>query len=520
MDFLARDDDLIDLVHESIIVHRADGRILAWNSASEVLYGWSKGEAVGKTLDDVFGPIGETEIRPLRDQVRAEGRGHIEMSRRTRHGATRLVEIRWAVGVLDGSAGEIVETGRDVTESRAAGDALRKSEHRYRNLFQAMAASFWELDFSPVGEMLYRKKKSGVVDSFERYFAENPGFVREMMRETRVIDVNEQTVTLFGRGDKAEMLGTVEPFWPETSTHIYAASVLSAIGGKLNYSAPTTLRTIEGREFPALFTACYPPDTFNKGTLLVGVIDMSREIEAQRRAAQMQSDMAHAARVSMLGELAASIAHEVNQPLAAISANAEAGLRWLDRGTPDFREVKALTSRIATDSRRAASIIGRIRAMASGSRVESVPVSMNDMVSEATVFLRNEIQKRDVRVSLSLSGGLPMLLGDKVQLQQVIVNLAMNALQAMGGDVSATRVLVLRTRLIESHVVLEVEDNGPGIHLDHLATLFDSFFTTRPDGMGMGLAIARSIVQGAGGTIVAENREGGGARFTVSLPAI
>lgn len=519
MSLLVPDKDVLDLLHESVHVQARDGIIRRWNKASEDLYGWTAAEALGRPAKQFFDEI-DVQGRTIPSAGTSDGVWSGEARRRTRLGEELLLEVRrqWWVDPAGGSV--LIETARDITRSRAADEALRKSEHRYRNLFQAMAASFWELDFSEVGAMLYQLKKSGAVADFADYFAKHPEFVRDMMRATRVVDVNDQTVALFGRGDKHEMLTNVEPYFPEASTDVYAGSVVGAISNQLNYSRQTRLRTIDGQEFPALFTACFPPDTMNKGTLLVGVIDLSREVAAQTALAQMQSEMAHAARVSMLGELAASIAHEVNQPLAAIAANASAGLRWLQRDVPDLTEVNALTARIVADARRAADIVGRIRDMASGVHHENTAVQVNAVVSDAAVFLRHEIQSRDARVTLALAGDAADVLADRIQLQQVIVNLAVNALQAMDGAGTSPRWLTLRTANKGERVVISVEDNGPGIRPENLPRLFDSFFTTRSRGMGMGLAIARSIIQGFSGTIRAENRPDQGARFIVDLPAL
>lgn len=396
-----------------------------------------------------------------------------------------------------------------------AEEALRRSEHRYHNLFQAMAASFWELDFFPVGDMLRALRKQGVAD-YAGYFAQNPGFVRAMMRATKVVDVNEQTVSLFGRGDKAELLGSVEPFWPEASSPVFAAAVIHAVTGEPNYAAETRLRTIGGREFDALFTACFPPETMNKGTLLIGVIDISARRQAEAMLAKVQAEFAHAARVSMLGELTASIAHEVNQPLAAIATNAAAGLRWLSREEPELDEARALLGRIKADAARAAQVIDRVRSMAGGRAPQQAPVQLNEVVEEALIFLRHEFDSHGVRLSLALDPLAPVVMGDRTQLQQVAVNLIVNAVQAMEQTHPAARELTIRTRPTGAGVQVEVEDAGPG--LADQARVFDSFFTTKAAGMGMGLTICRSILEAHGGTIAAANAPTGGAAFTFEVP--
>lgn len=397
-----------------------------------------------------------------------------------------------------------------------AEEALRESEYRYRNLFQAMAASFWELDFTPVGAMLRQLRAEGVKD-YAVYFAEHPEFVRSMMRATRVIDVNDQTVALFGRGDKAELLRPLDDYWPEESNHVYSASVLAAVSGKASYATECRLRKLNGETFDALFTACFAPETVAAGKLLIGVIDISERVRAQAMLAQVQAEFAHAARVSMLGELTASIAHEVNQPLAAIATNASAGLRWLDRPEPDVAEVRALTQRIIADAQRAADIIARVRAMAGHRTPEPARLAINGVVEEAMHFLAHELQAHGVTLTLTLAKDLPPVLADRTQLQQVIVNLAVNAAQAMA-QTGPDRRLLVRTLARDGVVEVSVEDNGPGISAEHQQRVFDSFFTTKSNGMGMGLPICRSILETYGGAISVSNLDTGGARFSFTLP--
>ena len=401
----------------------------------------------------------------------------------------------------------------------SAEEKLRESEYRYRNLFQAMAASFWELDFSPVGAMLRSVRKQGVAD-LAQYFAENPAFVREMMHATRVIDVNDQTVALFGGAEKAALYQPLDVFWPEESTHVYAASVLAAVGGKASYATECTLRKLSGERFDALFTACFAPEAVANGKLLIGVIDISERVRAQAMVRQVQAEFAHAARVSMLGELTASIAHEINQPLAAIATNAAAGLRWLDRPEPDVNEVRAITRQIIADAQRAADIISRVRVMASHKTPEPAPLAVNGVVEEAMLFLAHELQAHNVSLRLALAKGMAPVLADRVQLQQVIVNLAVNAMQAMTQTSNAQRVLHISTRAEEGAVAIDVEDTGPGIDMAQQGRLFESFYTTKNNGMGMGLPICRSILETYGGAIAARNRAEGGACLSVTLPAV
>lgn len=408
----------------------------------------------------------------------------------------------------------------DITQRKKTEEALLYSEQRYQSLFQAMAASFWELDVSSVNELLRRLRDSGVVD-FRRYFRENPGIVRQMLRATRIVDVNDQTVTLFGRGCKRELLGNAEPFWPEESWQAFAESVLPGVAGKPAYSAETRMRRLDGSHVDVLFTACNLPTARRAGTVLVGIIDLSERNRAQYMLQQVQADFAHAARVSMLGELTASIAHELNQPLAAIATSGEASLRWLDRPQPDVEEVRASTQRMLIDARRASDIISRVRAMATRRGPERMPLSLDDVIREALLFLRHEVQAQHVTVSQHIDPRVPQVLADRTQLQQVIVNLAVNAMQAMEQAGTADRRLTFRTCAPdETSVLCIVEDSGPGIAPEHQPRLFESFFTTKDCGLGMGLSICRSIIEAHGGRITADNQAGkGGATLSFTLPA-
>lgn len=393
--------------------------------------------------------------------------------------------------------------------------ALRDSEYRYRNMFQAMAASFWELDFSPVGAMLRTLRKAGVND-YAAHFEQNPAFVREMMRATRVLDVNDQTIALFGAKTKADLMTTAELYWPESSNAVYAGSVVAAVSGKPHFAAETKLRRLDGSEIDVHFTAAFPPDSVAKGILLIGVIDISERNRANERARRLQAEFAHAARVSMLGELAASIAHEVNQPLAAIATNASAGLRWLNRPTPNIDEVRTLTTNIVADARRAADIIARIRGMATRREPDQVALDVNAVVRDAVQFLHHELQAKGVAVTLYLDPALPQIRGDRTQLQQVLVNLIMNAEQAMAE--APRREIAVATRNTGRTIEVAVRDSGHGIAPESLDRLFRTFFSTKVEGMGMGLPICRSIIEAHGGTIAATNNDSGGATFSFALP--
>jgi C4-dicarboxylate-specific signal transduction histidine kinase len=254
---------------------------------------------------------------------------------------------------------------------------------------------------------------------------------------------------------------------------------------------------------------------------LRGLIDGNDGSRTEEMLAKLQGEIAHAARISMLGELAASIAHEVSQPLTAIGSNTEAAQLWLDRSPPNFEEVRELTARTAVEVQRAADIIHRIRAMAVCSAPEQVPMPVNPMIEEAMLFLRHELQRNCVHVSLHIGDNLPEILGDRVQLQQVIVNLVVNAIQAMNTvDITARQLLINSSMLTANWLHITVEDTGPGIAPESHDRVFERFFTTKSTGMGIGLPICRTIIEAHRGRIrVANRRNSCGARFSILLPS-
>ncbi len=245
----------------------------------------------------------------------------------------------------------------------------------------------------------------------------------------------------------------------------------------------------------------------------------------QRRAAEQgmrkaQADLAHVTRVTTLGELAASIAHETSQPLAAIVSNGEAGLRWLNRESPNVDAAKVSLEKMVGSARRAHEVIARLRALARRSDTELATIDLNEVVEECLALIHREMEDRHVHLELSIDRSLPPILGDRVQLQQVIINLVMNALQAMTNPDSprVLRITASADGPDRDLAVLEVIDTGTGLAPEIAGKLFTAFHTTKTDGMGMGLSISRSIVEAHGGQIGASPNPLGGAIFTVRLP--
>jgi PAS domain S-box-containing protein len=669
--------DVPDLVEESVAVFDLNFKVTAWNTEAERLYGWTREEVIGGAIQSAVRCAPSEALAVIMAKVQQQGIWRGEFTRTTKGGAAVVVKAKWSLRKdAAGLPVDIVETTRDITDVRRTEEAFERLQYQYQNLFQASVASFWELEFSAVTDMVRGLKASGTGD-LRAYFDAHPGFVRDMVCATRILDVNERTVAMFGAREL--IMRGLSPFWPDESLPVFAASVASAFEGNPFFSAETVFTSLDGQRYDSLFTVSYPPRLKDSSRLLVGIIDITQarrakaaqeaserrsrdvfnfmpialfhtesrapvlevfqearaqgvsdfnrhlidhpdlvarlfagqqitevnqrtvdvlrgrsaadvigsvarfwtespqtfreimvarysgkksyetltrlttcdgavidvlffvafapitgkehvslvalidvsdRVKAESMLAKLQADIAHASRVSVLGELTASIAHEVSQPLTAIEANTEASLLWLAHPSPNIPEVRELCARTAQEVQRAADILHRIRSMAIRASPVKAPLAVNSIIEEALLFLRHELIRHDIETRLQLDAALPQIYGDRVQLQQVLVNLTVNAVQSMAAGAAQTKVLTIRTSpsRVDGSQVVEVEDTGPGIDPEALDRLFDGFFTTKPTGMGIGLAICRTIIESHGGQIDARNlTDRPGAIFTITF---
>jgi PAS domain S-box-containing protein len=507
--------DILDLLHESVITRDANGTILSWNAASELLYGWKREVAAGRNIDELL-RTQRGDLAELRAALLADGVWEGELVRFTRTGDQRVLDVRWTVERdACGDIQRIIETARDISRRAAVEDALRLSEYRYRNMFEAMAVAFWEVDFTEVGAMLITLRDQGVTDLRSHLLADR-AFVRTTMDRAIVLDLNPNGLRLFGAEERDAIVGkSVSAFWPQGSEPVYIDALIATMSRQPHIISETRLNRIDGEPIDVLFTVSLSQDNRRRGIMLIGIVDISARKCAEASLRQLQSEFAHAARISLLGELTASIAHEVNQPLAAIAASGAASLRWLAADTPNLDEVRGLAERTVADAQRAGAIVARIRAMAERRNPERRSLSLNVLIEDVVAFLGHELQSNGVSLDLQLEADLPDLIVDRTQMQQVIVNLAVNAAQAMIG--CDRRVLTIATSLLpDGDSAIMVEDSGIGLPED-ADILFEGFYTTKPTGMGMGLRVCRSLVEAHGGRIVAAQGDVG-ARFTVVLP--
>ncbi|WP_171944974.1 MULTISPECIES: PAS domain-containing protein [Bradyrhizobium] len=249
------------------------------------------------------------------------------------------------------------------------------------------------------------------------------------------------------------------------------------------------------------------------------VMDITATRRADEELHQTRTQLTHFARLTTLGELTASIAHEVNQPLSGVINSANAGVRWLDSQPPDVQKARQSIDRIIRDAGRASEVVARVRDLAKKTPPRKGWLNINETVEEIISLTRQEVRKNHVRLKSQLSAEIPLILADRIQLQQVILNLMINAVEALTAVPDAERVLQIATTIVPSgDVSLTVSDSGPGLDVEKLEEIFGAFYTTKPDGMGMGLAVSRSIIEAHGGSLWANKNEPRGAIFQFTLP--
>jgi signal transduction histidine kinase len=525
--------DILDLLDECVVRRDSEGRALSWNVAAERLYGWRKDDVIGRPIDEVLktrpiGRSGDPEIQPPIGTTPA-----IEMIRTTAAGVQIAVQIRWSrLARTTGPSKEIIEISR-----AAAGRELRPDlnsrdvstnhrpsvaeigEQRYRNLFQFVPVPVFRIDRSELAQFFEGLKADGVENLF-LYQATHPEFLGFALNSMKIVEVNRRAIELFGARDANEVLGPAARIWSE-SPEICLKSMQQRYEGGANFEAQIRFRTFDDQLLDVLYLTDFPEAIKNDPIGLACLVDISDRLKAQETLQTLRAEFAHAARVSMLGELTASIVHEITQPLTAIATSGEAALLWLDRPEPELTEVRALMANMVDDAERAATIVAKVRSMSAPRARTEETLVLADVIEEAISFLHHEIQRHGVKVKLDLASDLPELNVDRIQLQQVIVNLVINAIQAMAAHSNDGRpTLAVRTRLAAARsICVEIEDDGPGISPEHLTGLFERFFTTKANGMGIGLSISRSIIEAHGGSLQAMNKSNGsGARFCFTLP--
>ncbi|HXJ34596.1 MAG TPA: PAS domain S-box protein [Candidatus Eisenbacteria bacterium] len=613
---------LLDLTHDAVFVRDMDRRIIYWNRGAEELYGWTADEALGQVAHELLHtrlpiPFADVEAELLRN-----GSWQGDIVHTTRDGKQVVVASRW--GVERDESGDPVaflETTNDITERRRSEEALRRSEDKWRAVFEHNPTMYFMIDpagavvsVNPFGaenlgytvdelvghpvlnlfleadrEAARRKvaaclEHPGQIMTWELRKVRKDGtmlWVRETAKamrtaegelavlivceditqqkraedelrasegrfrtlvdhatdaffladerlatspgETswwRVIDVNREACDSLGY-TRDELIGMNAI---EVTPDLDADSIRKEFppGGSNILTFETRLRRKDGTSFPVEVRTRRFSEHGHRFSISL-VRDVAARNQAEQALREAQAALTHVTRLTTLGEVTASFAHELNQPLAAIVNNANACLGALSTGHQDPDEMRNALGDIVADAERASAVIDRVRALAKRSAPEHVKLRLVDVVNDVLALAAAEAVARHVTIQTNVAEDLPGILGDRVQLQQVLLNLVVNAMDAMGSVDERERLLQIRGRLDTDDgrraVTICVEDRGTGLQPEELPRLFNAFYTTKPYGMGLGLAISRSIIEAHGGRLWAESNRERGAVFSLRLPA-
>ncbi len=477
---------LLDLTHDPIFVCDMSGFITYWNHGAEELYGWSVAEALGRPAAALLQARFPAALSTLKAELLQRDRWEGEVVHVRRDGAEVIVVSRWSLQRdARGEPVAILSTNNDITERHRAAELLRRTQTQL-------------LDAQRIARM-----GSVTVDL-------TGGAITWSAEAVRILG--------FRPGERQDVAAALERVHPGDRARLRRCLV-RVIRGEVWLDFVGRLVLLDGG-LRHVHVFGHRLDDGDRAEVVGAIQDITDETEAQESLQQAQAALAHVTRVATLGELTASIAHEVNQPLAAIVTNGEAGLRWLDRAIPDIDEVRAALRRVVSDGKRAGAVVQRVRALVRKAPPQLAGIGIEEVVNDVVALMQREMAAQRVMLRLELASDLPRIRGDRIQLQQVMINLIVNGIQAMQAITDRPRNMVLRSALVGSDkVVVSVEDSGTGIDESIAARLFDAFFTTRAEGLGIGLSICRSIVEAHGGNLTVSRNAEHGATFHVMLPA-
>lgn len=477
--------DLLDLTHDTIFARDMNNVITYWNRGAEELYGWKSNEAVGRVTHELTQTIFPAPLEEINETLLSTDRWEGELIHTKRDGTKVVAASRWSLQRDEHDTPlAILETNNDISERRRAEEELRDSEEQWRAAFENNPTMYFMVD------------AAGITLSVNAFGAEQLGYPRDEL-------VGRPVLNIFYEADREAVWRNVNRCFDQLNRSMNWEARKVRKDGRVLYVRETA-RAVLMKNRPVILVACE---------------DITERRQAEEELQKTQAELAHIARVTTMGELTSSIAHEVNQPLAAIVTNGNACLRWLSNDPPNVEEARQTVTRMVKDGHRASEVVGRIRAFFRKTAPEKVRIDINQLIEDVIAMVPAELRRNRVQVRTELADDLPCVVGDQVQLQQVLLNLVINAIEAMS-TVNGPRELLIKSRRYESgSVLVGVQDRGVGFDEQNAAQLFNAFFTTKPHGLGLGLSISRTTIEAYGGRLWATGNDGGGATFQFTLPA-
>lgn len=424
-----------------------------------------------------------------------------------------------AVGFYLAITGGVSLIAFDVSTRRRATSALAQSEQRYRSIFEQNHVALCELNLAGLQEPLdaFHRARLGSVDD---YLTMNHTSVAQWLTDITFIDANEATVHLFGLQFRKDILGSIAPFIEDPGSLTFALFRQMIEGGG-RFERQLIVNTIDNRKATVILVVALPGHGGSLDRVACAIVDVTEREQAKTALLAAQDELARAGRIATVGAVSASIAHEVNQPIGAMVMSAQACLRWLRREIPDIESASRAAERAVKDGLRASEIVQRTREQLHYAKRRAEPTDLGQVITEVIHLLEREVSLAAAKVRTEVFVQAPIVLADRIEIQQVAVNLITNALHALERVPTSKREMAVTLTSDQlGRVRLSVIDNGTGISPENMSKLFGAFFTTKQQGMGIGLAICKSIVEAHGGTLTAHNNDFGGATFDVVLPIL
>lgn len=392
--------------------------------------------------------------------------------------------------------------------------AVSEAEERFAEVYDRAGISIWREDWSAVGAAIQELKNAEVAD-IPGWFAARPEETRALHAKVRINSVNWKSVELMGALSEAELVGSLADILPGSAPAFHRwIAALSA--GDSSFVGESAIQRLNGDVFDCLVTAALPREGEPLTDVIICIVEITKYKRDQADLMRVRDEIARTQRIATVGALTASIAHEVNSPLAAIASNAAACVRWLERSEPDLEEVKTAVAAVIEDTHRAKAVIDRTRSYLQKAPRITEQRDIRGLIRAALQIVENEAHAHEVNLGLALNEELGSINCEPVQLQQALINLMLNGIQAMSK--SRVRQLTVRATRKPPHILISIEDTGPGIAPEDLGRIFEPFYSTKDGGMGMGLSICRTIVESHCGTLTAQSSHDTGTRFLISLP--